>query len=51
MGRHVERARRVAVKGVVDDSGGGEGFDGFVTKVGGGGLPSSAIAAFREGEE
>jgi hypothetical protein len=38
--------RRVAVKEGADDSGGGEGFDGFITKVGGDGFPSSAIVAF-----
>jgi hypothetical protein len=43
--------RRVAVKGAVEESGGGEGFDGFVTKVGGDGFLSSAVVAFLDREE
>jgi hypothetical protein len=41
---------RVAVKGGVGDSWGGGGFDGFATKDGGDGFPSSAIVAFQNGE-
>jgi hypothetical protein len=35
----------------VDDNGGVEIFDGFVTEVCGGGLPSASVVAFQEGEE
>jgi hypothetical protein len=41
---------RVALKASVDESRGGEGFDGFVSKVGGDGFPTSAVVAFQEGE-
>jgi hypothetical protein len=39
------------MKGDVDENGRGEGLDGFVTKVGGGGFPKSAVVALHEGEE
>jgi hypothetical protein len=39
--------RRVAVKEGVDDSGGGDGFYGFVTKVADDGISSSTIVAFQ----
>jgi hypothetical protein len=42
--------RRVATKRGVDESGGDEGFDGFVTEVGGDGFPSSSVVALQEGE-
>jgi hypothetical protein len=49
-GRHVRKVRRVAVKRGVHGSWGGKGFDGFITKVGGDGFPSSAIVAFQSRE-
>jgi hypothetical protein len=35
----------------VDENGGGEQFDGFVTKIGDDGSPKSTVVAFQEGEE
>jgi hypothetical protein len=43
--------RGVAVKGGVDEGGGYELFDGFVTKVSRDGLPSASVVTFHEGEE
>jgi hypothetical protein len=34
----------------VDESRGGKDFDGFVTKVGGGGFPPSTVVAFQKGD-
>jgi hypothetical protein len=45
-----EQGEGVAVKRGVDESGGGECFDGFATEVGGEGLPMSSVVAFQAGE-
>jgi hypothetical protein len=47
----VSTASGLTVNGGVDESGGGEYFDGFVTEFGGDGFQASSVMAFQEGDE